>query len=145
VTSAVLDTNVLVSGLIGADKPASTPGALLRRWRAKAFELVISEHILSELADTFTDPYFVRRLSAEVIAEMLNTLRLDATIQPITVSVRGIASHAEDDAIIATALSAQCQYLVTGDKQLQDRVAYRGTLLISPRQFLEFLDRESLS
>ncbi|MCA9876778.1 MAG: PIN domain-containing protein [Thermomicrobiales bacterium] len=60
-TSAVLDTNVLVSGFIGADNPASTPGELIRRWRAKAFELVVSEHILSELADTFTDPYFARR------------------------------------------------------------------------------------
>lgn len=141
--SAVLDTNVLVSGLIGEDKPASTPGELIRRWRVKAFELVISEYILSELADTLTDPYFVRRLSAEVIAETFNALQVDATIQPITVPVSGIASHAEDDAVIATALSAQCKYLVTGDKRLRDRVAYRGTLLITPRQFLEVLESES--
>ncbi len=94
------------------------------------------------MTDTLTDPYFVRRLSIEAIAETLDVLRVDATIQPITVSVSGIASHSED-AVIATALSAQCKYLVTGDKRLQDRVAYRGTLLISPRQFLEVLDSES--
>lgn len=144
-TAAVLDTNVLVSGFIGEDKPASTPGELVRRWRAKAFELVVSEHILSELADTFNDPYFVRRLSVEAMAETFDALRVDATIQPISVSVTGIASHAEDDAVIATALSAQCKYLVTGDKRLRDRVAYRGTLLISPRQFLEVLESESLA
>ncbi len=142
--SAVLDTNVLVSGLIGEDKPPSTPGELIRRWRAKAFELVISEHILSELADTLNDPYFVRRLSVEAIAETFEALQIDATIQPITVPVSGTASHAEDDVVIATALSAQCKYLVTGDRRLQDRVAYRGTLLISPRQFLEVLDSELL-
>jgi len=54
---AVLDTNVLASGFIGEDKPDSTPGELVRRWRAKAFGLVISEHILAELAETFTDSY----------------------------------------------------------------------------------------
>ena len=60
----VLDTNVLASGFIGEDKPDSTPGELVRRWRAQAFTLVVSEHILTELADTLTDPYFTRRLSA---------------------------------------------------------------------------------
>lgn len=138
--SAVLDTNVLVSGLIGEQKLASTPGELIRRWRVKSFELVISEHIISELADTLTDPYFVRRLSAEAVSDTLEALRLDATIQPVTVSVTGIATHPEDDMVIATALSAQCRYLVTGDKRLQDRAAYRGTLFISPRQFLDFLE-----
>jgi hypothetical protein len=33
---------------------------------------------------------------------------------------------------------------VTGDKLLLERAAYRGTLLLSPRQFLDVLDREVL-
>ncbi|MCA9876779.1 MAG: hypothetical protein KC442_03325 [Thermomicrobiales bacterium] len=61
------------------------------------------------------------------------------------VSISGIASHAEDDAVIATALSAHCKYVVTGDKRLRDRVSYRGTLLLSPRQFLEVLESELLA
>jgi putative PIN family toxin of toxin-antitoxin system len=142
---AVLDTNVLASGFIGEDKLDSTPGELVRRWRVKGFTLVLSEHILAELADTFTDPYFTRRLSASAIADALASLRLDATIQPITVKVAGIASHAEDDLVLATALSARTKYLVTGDKPLLERVAYRGTLLLSPRQFLAVLESEALA
>jgi putative PIN family toxin of toxin-antitoxin system len=144
VTLAVLDTNVLASGFIGENKLDSPPGELVRRWRAKAFTLAISEHILGELADTFTDPYFTRRLSASAIADALDALRLDATVQPITVTVTGIARHVEDDAVLATALSARAQHLVTGDKLLLERAAYRGTLLLSPRQFLDVLDREVL-
>jgi putative PIN family toxin of toxin-antitoxin system len=133
---AVLDTNVLASGFIGEDKPDNTPGELVRRWRAKAFMLVVSEHILAELADTFTDPYFTSRLSASAIQEALDSLRLDTAIQPITVDViTGIASHAEDDVVLATALSARADCLVTGDKPLLERVTYRGTLVLSPRQF----------
>jgi putative PIN family toxin of toxin-antitoxin system len=114
----------------------------VRRWRAKAFTLVVSEHILAELADTFTDPYFTRRLSASAIQEALDSLRLDTAIQPITVDVTGIASHAEDDAVLATALSTRADCLVSGDKPLLERVTYRGTLLLSPRQFLDVLDRD---
>jgi uncharacterized protein len=138
---AVLDTNVLASGFIGEDKSDSTPGELVRRWRAKTFTLVVSEHILAELADTFTDPYFTRRLTASAIADALDALRVDATIQPVTVKVVGIASHAEDDMVLATTLSARADCLVTGDKPLRERVTYRGILLLSPRQFLDVLDR----
>ncbi|MDQ3695326.1 MAG: putative toxin-antitoxin system toxin component, PIN family [Chloroflexota bacterium] len=140
---AVLDTNVLASGFIGEDKPDSTPGELVRRWRVKSFTLVVSEHILAELADTFTDSYFTRRLSAAAIIEALESLRLDGVIQPITVAVAGVASHAEDDVVLATALSAGAPYLVTGDRRLLERGNYRGSQLLSPRQFLACLENEA--
>ena len=133
---AVLDTNVLASGFIGEDKPDSTPGELMRRWRAKSFTLVVSQHILAELTDTFTDPYFTRRLSASTIADALDSLRIDAVVQPITVDVTGVASHAEDDVVLATVLSAGAPYLVTGDRRLLERGTYRDTHLLSPREFL---------
>ena len=139
---AVLVTNVLASGFIGEDKSDSTPGELVRRWRTKAFTLAISEHILAELADTFTDPYFTRLLSPAAIVDVLDSLRIDGVIQPITVDVTGVASHPEDDMVLATALSARADCLVTGDKKLQQRVAHCGTLLLSPRQFLDVLDRD---
>ena len=59
---AVLDTNVLASGVAGIAREESTPGDLLRRWRAKAFTLVVSEPILTELVRTLTNPYFRSRL-----------------------------------------------------------------------------------
>ena len=133
---AVLDTNVLASGFIGEDKPDSTPGELVRRWRAKSFTLIVSEHILAELSDTFTDPYFTRRLSAAEIADALDSLRIDAVIQPITVDVAGVASHAEDDLVVATALSAGAPFLVTGDSQLLESGTHRDTHFLSPREFL---------
>ena len=138
---AVLDTSVLASGFIGEDKPDSTPGELVRRRRARSFTLVLSEHILAELSDTFTDPYFTRRLSPSAIADVLDSLRIDAVIQPITVDVAGVASHAEDDLVVATALSAGAPYLVTGDRRLLERGTHRDTHLLSPREFLVRLEQ----
>jgi predicted nucleic acid-binding protein len=73
---------------------------------------------LVELADSFADPHFGRRLSAEVIEAALDSLRIDGVVQPITVTVIGIAAHAEDNAVLVAALSANAPYPVTGDNPL---------------------------
>jgi len=137
---AVLDTNVLASGIAGVTRPESTPGELMRRWRAKAFTLIVSEPILRELLHTLGNPYFSSRLSPHDIAADLARFRTEASIQPVTVHVAGIAAHAQDDLIIATALSAKAPYLVTGDKPLLARGVYRDTRILSPRAFLGVLE-----
>jgi predicted nucleic acid-binding protein len=38
---------------------------------------------------------------------------------------------------LATAVSAEADYLVMGDRKLQDLGAYEGVTIASPRQFLE--------
>jgi putative PIN family toxin of toxin-antitoxin system len=134
-----LDSNVLASGVLGLENPLSTPGEVLRAWEARAFTLVISQHMLDEVERTLTDPYFQRRLTPEEINRGNLALRQRGRLIPITVTVSGVATHPEDDLVIATALSAKAQYLVTGDAQLQKLAAYQGLTLLSPRAFLGLL------
>jgi predicted nucleic acid-binding protein len=82
---------------------------------------------------------FLLQTSRPCFTELCTT----ALIDPVPVQVAGITAHTEDDRILATAISAQAQYLVTDDKQLPKRRAFRGTLLVSPRQFLEILDKDA--
>lgn len=140
---AVLDTNVLASGYAGLARPDSIPGELVRRWHAREFTLVVSEPILTELGRVLRTPYFTRRLSLIEIESAFARLRSDALVQPVTVHVAGVAAHKQDDAILATALSAGAEFLVTGDKPLLRRSAYRRTRLVTPRQFLEVLDSQT--
>ena len=140
--AAVLDANVLASGIVGAQKQASTPGQLLQAWREERFTLVVSEHLLGELARALTDSYFRRRLTPEQIARAQFLLRTDAVLTPITATVRGIATHPEDDLVLATAASVQPVYLVTGDQQLQRLGFYQDVTILSPRAFLEVLTNE---
>ena len=104
--------------------------------------LVVSEHLLVELVESFADPSFGCRLSAEVIEAALDSLRIDGVVQLITVTVIGIAAHAEDDGVFVTAPSANAPYLVTGDKPPLARRADRGTRMLSPRQFLDVWERQ---
>jgi predicted nucleic acid-binding protein len=60
-------------------------------------------------------------------------------VTPITAQVSGVARRLEDDLILATAASAQVEFLITGDKRLQALVAYRGVAIVSPRESLEAL------
>lgn len=140
---AVLDTNVLASGLIGEKNPNSAPGELLRRWRAREYLLVVSRHILDELSDTLANPYFSQRLSGDDIARALASVATDAVVQPLTISVIGVASHPEDDLVLATALSAGADYLVTGDRRLRERGQFGDTRSVTAREFLEILDGEN--
>jgi putative PIN family toxin of toxin-antitoxin system len=138
VSIVVIDTNVLASGFVRSHSDAP-PVQVLDAWRDRAYTLAVSEHILTELTRTLNERYFRARLTVEEIAADLALLRADATIAPITVEVRGVATHPEDDLVLATAVSAQADYLVTGDTKLQRLGSYQGVTIVSPREFLDVL------
>jgi len=141
---AVLDTNVLASGALGFTGGVTPPALLLHQWRAGRVRLIISDYIEEELRKTFAQPYFKRRIRTEDRELFLILLTKIAEHVAIRHRVTGIATHPEDDPILATALSAHVDYLVTGDQRLRDRVpSFQGIALVSPAAFLDVLNRES--
>lgn len=135
----VLDANILASGFAGVRNPDSVPGQLVRLWRQGRYEMIVSEPLRNEVIHAFQQLYFRRRLSRPQISRAAALLRYQATWVPITVEVHGIATHQEDDLILATALSAQTDYLVTGDTKLQKVRGYNSVVIISPAEFLDVL------
>ena len=112
---------------------------LLRAWQAGGFRLIISEHILTNLQRALAKTYFRRRLTAAETNAFLALLRQEAILVPITESVQGVAPDAEDDLVLATAMSGRADYLVTGDAAFLDLQTYRGVRIVSPRAFLGIL------
>jgi uncharacterized protein len=47
----------------------------------------------------------------------------------------------DDDVVLATALAGKADVIVTGDEDLLVLKKFRGIRILSPRQFLEVLDR----
>lgn len=130
-TTAVVDTNVLVSGLLrpGGESP---PVLLLSLWRRKAFELFTSSHIRTEVARTLNSPYFAARVESTTREEFFRDLDEVATLVLLLRTVSGIATQPKDDPILATALNANADYLVTGDKALLDLGTFEGTVSLRP-------------
>lgn len=81
------------------------------------------------------DPASPPTSSAEAIA----LLRSAAIVTALTVEVTGVATHPEDDLILATAVAGAAAYLVTGDRRLRAVGAFQGVAILSPREFLERL------
>jgi uncharacterized protein len=136
---AVLDTNILASGAISATGTVST---IVDAWRSGQFRVIVSTPILAELERTLQKPYFRRYLTEKQSSRFLKLLQRRASVSPITVSVHEVATHQEEDLILATAVSAKADYLVTGDSKLQQVGRYRGVAILSPRRFVETLKQE---
>lgn len=139
--SAVLDTNTIASGILGFRNSDSIPGALLRLWRKGIFTLVISKHIRDEVKSLLQKPYFKRHLTPQEISRIQALLKFQAKQVLITADVQNVATSPEDDIVIATALSAKADYLVTGDGPLLKKVGsiYQSIHLVTPNNFLKIL------
>lgn len=138
---AVCDANVLASGFLGFTRHDSTPGEILRRWRAEQFTLVYSERLLQELERTFSKPYFQQRRSPAQHQAALSLLVTYATLTDLTLPVNDVAPDPDDDHVLAAAISAKADYLVTGDRPLQSVGTYEDVQIVSPRHFLDILDQ----
>ena len=134
----LLDTNVLASAVLDR---RSTPGSLLLLWTYDYFQLLISEEVIDELTRTLGKPYFRRRLPSETLSATIDLLRREATLTPVVVEIQSVASHPEDDVILAAAVSGHADYLVTGDAMLLRIGTYEGVAIVSPRELLEILHR----
>lgn len=140
--AATLDTNTLVSGFVRRN-PASPVVQVVDAWRQNRYTLVVSEFILAEFERTLAQPYFRRWLSPSQRVEAVNLVRTQARIVEVTASVQKVATHTEDDLILATAVSAGVDYLVTGDKQLQKLREYAHFTILSSAEFCQVLDESS--
>jgi hypothetical protein len=135
----VLDTNILVSGLISRTNP---PGELIEAFKAGRFTLVTSKPQLLEFQRVLT----YRRLQKYVRHEQSQTLI--ATIVSVAEIVDNLPSvefspDPDDNFIIATAIAGNADLLVSGDKSdllILDKV--EGIPIVTPRQALELLDED---
>ena len=135
-TKVVLDTNVLAPGFVGT---TSVSARLIDLWREGMYTLVVSEHLIDELARAYTDPYFRARVPAHQAARITTLLRSDAHLTPLTVPVSGVATQPEDDLVLSTALSGGATFLATRDRQLLKIETYRKVRIITPGQLLALL------
>ena len=133
---AVLDTNALASGALISQGVLPT---IIDLWRDGAFALVFSEEIMIELSHTLAKPYFLTRLTTKDTEDYVELLDTAGEMVAVTSPVSGVATHPEDDLILATAVDGKADYLVTGDKKLQQLKNYQGVAIVSPREFLDIL------
>lgn len=136
---AVLDTNVVIAGLLWDGPPYSL---LIRATERRDLVLVTTPTLIAELGDTLALPRFRRRIAdAAMSIEQLVGAYRDATglVTPHDVP-RVVADDVDDDHVVAAAVAARAHYIVTGDRAHLLPIGTHGEIaIISPRQCLTLL------
>jgi putative PIN family toxin of toxin-antitoxin system len=136
----VLDSSVLVSGFL---TEGGTTATLLSRYLQGDFALCSSRWIVGETERALLRPQNTRRYryQPEDVRQFLDGLARSAQMFPDAPEVPAVTRDPSDDQVIACALAAQADYLVTGDHDMLVLGTYEGIRIVTPRQFLDLLER----
>lgn len=135
---AVLDVNVLASSSLNLH---GLPARVVDMALESMFELVVSDHIIETIMVVLERPYFVDHLSEEGRDRLIRALHMDLDPVEPDKSVRGITADLEDDLVLGTAVAANADYLVTGDKGLLKIGEHRGVRIVTAADFLVELEK----
>ncbi len=138
--SAVLDTTVLVSAFL-RKVPGSASYDLLR-FAESEYELFLCDGILEEMARVLVSDDRKRErysYSEADVVQYCQELSLLGTMVDNLPDVRGVVRDPNDDMIVACAIAAGADYIVTRDKDLLSLSAYEGIGMIKPEAFLHVL------
>ena len=134
---AVLDTNVLLSGLLWR----GTPHTLIEQfttWGA-LLTLVSSPALLAELDEVIRRPKFqaaLARSNTDPEQVLSKVWQLAEVIDPPPLPAP-VSHDPDDDAVLALAVAAQADLIVSGDRDLLALGRYQGVSIVDPAAALQ--------
>ena len=135
----VVDTNVLISGLISGSGP---PAGLVDLWVEGAIQVAVSPLIISEYFGVFLRPKFEATGSVgarQQVLERLIVLPNTLVIVPET-RVACISEDPSDDRFLECAKVARADLIVSGDEHLMALSLFQGISIVNPRRFIELMN-----
>ncbi len=131
---AVLDTNVLLSGLLWRGPSY----ALLEQVRNGSVTFLSSPELLAELAGVLARPKFDAVLSRSNSSreQMLVQVRMLAEVIDPPPLAQPVCRDPDDDAVLALARAAQADVIVSGDDDLLSLTSFESIPILNPAQAL---------
>jgi putative PIN family toxin of toxin-antitoxin system len=129
----VLDTNVLVAGLLSGKGP---PGQIVDFILAGEIEVACDRRILAEYRDVLARPELrIDQKEAEDVLQQIEHSAMVVTPEPWLEPL----PDADDEAFLAVAEASQAICLVTGNIRHFPARARRDVRVLTPRQFVDML------
>lgn len=129
---AVLDTNVVASRLLWG----GVPRQLLQAARDQQLQLYTSTLLLLELTDILGRAKFARKIAAAQLSvdQLVERYSLLVTVVHPAVIAPTILNDPDDDQVLACALAASAELIVSGDRHLLDIKAFREIRIVTAAQ-----------
>ncbi len=127
----VLDTNVVVSGLLS---PFGPPAEIVRLVTIEAVQVSYDLRILTEYRQVLLRPAF------PFSQEQVETLLTHIETTGLLVGAHPLPEHLpdpDDEVFLAVALAVQAHYLVTGNLKHYPAKNRQGIQIVLPKDFLE--------
>lgn len=131
----VLDTNVLVSAFLWQ----GTPGRLVEMAGEKECRLFTSRVLIDELNEVLQRKKLAKQVQATGLTatQMLRNYRRLSTTITARHLAQQVSRDADDDAVLACALAAQADFIVSGDMDLLVIKQFRGICIVTAAQAVE--------
>jgi uncharacterized protein len=130
----VLDTNVIVSALNFAGKPAE----VFDLARAGEIDNITSNPIINEVKNILMRKFSWEPGQAEAAGTLLGFF--SKTVNPK--SRLTVVSHEPDNRILECAVAGKADFIISGDHHLTDLENFQGIKIINPAGFLELIEVE---
>jgi uncharacterized protein len=126
----VLDTNVLIAAFI-------TRGICreLLEHCVERHQIIVSDFILNELFDKLKNKF---HFDDQEINEVLSLLATEMQMATPMILEKPVCRDSTDDMILATALAANAECIITGDEDLLILGQYGPVRILRPSQFVEY-------
>ena len=128
--SAVIDCNVLVSGLLG---PSTRP--IVEAIMNNEFRLITSDDLFSELKLVLARSHITSRLSKSNRGTFLSLIKKRAVFVESPAVVKACRDP-DDDALLGCALG-HAQMIVTFDPDLLSMKIFKNVEIITPHEFIK--------
>ena len=137
----VLDTNIIVSSVIGKVGPSAQ---VVRRLEEGSFELLLSEPLLAEYRKIlrYNRLRVLHHMSDLDIDLLLENLKDLSTVIETTLRLDVIKEDPSDNRVLECAVAGGADYIASGDKDILRVREYDGIPILLPAAFLMVLDQE---
>ena len=133
---AVLDTNVLISGVIAT----GVPHEVLVAGFEGDYRMVVSVETLQEFRETLQKYPDRFGMDNDEIQAEVETVRYFAEFVDPDEDIDAVEPDPDDDKFLEAATAGEVDFVVSGDAHLLDIGSFRGIEIVDPRTFYERLD-----
>jgi uncharacterized protein len=124
----VLDTNVLISSIVFGGKPRQ----IIKLLQENKIIAVTTTILIAELLEILTKKFQFIPAKIALVQELIKE---NFTLVHPTKAIHVVRDN-DDNRVLEAAIEGNCNYIITGDKDLLDLRTFKNISILKPEEFL---------